>query len=221
MPIRFSPAISRSGPLFRCFASNATKRNVPRAQPQPQPKPKLNEPSPQKLEASNQYPKEPWYRVHIRIIGKFAGFSLILHVVSTYGYSINLTGGISMLPTVAAQEEWVLLSKYHRRGRDIEVGDVVSYYNPLVVGQMVMKRVIGMPGDFVLRDTPGRSDVMVQVPEGHFWSAGDNQAFSRDSRIYGPIPLALIRGKVIASGFPSGGWKWIVNTLKEPEEFRA
>ena len=31
---------------------------------------------------------------------------------------------------------------------------------------------------------------------------GDNLPFSKDSRVYGPLPLALITGKVVAKGYP-------------------
>jgi len=37
----------------------------------------------------------------------------------------------------------------------------------------------------------------MQVPKGHVWLQGDNLLHSRDSREYGPIPLALIKGRVM------------------------
>jgi hypothetical protein len=37
-----------------------------------------------------------------------------------------------------------------------------------------------------------------QVPTGHVWLTGDNLILSRDSREYGPVPLALMRGRVVA-----------------------
>lgn len=53
------------------------------------------------------------------------------------------------------------------------------------------------------RDTPGKGEGwLVQVPEGHCWVTGDNLYASRDSRMLGPIPLALVRGKVIAKLSP-------------------
>ena len=59
-----------------------------------------------------------------------------------------------------------------------------------------------------------------QIPEGHCWLAGDNSPESRDSRDYGPLPLALIKGKVIARILPLSEIKWIENSLlsvpKEP-----
>lgn len=37
----------------------------------------------------------------------------------------------------------------------------------------------------------------IVVPPGHAWIVGDNLSNSTDSRHYGPIPLGLIRGRVI------------------------
>ena len=36
----------------------------------------------------------------------------------------------------------------------------------------------------------------MQVPKGHVWLQGDNAYNSTDSRHYGPVPYALIQGKV-------------------------
>lgn len=57
-----------------------------------------------------------------------------------------------------------------------------------------------------------------QVPEGHCWIIGDNLGASRDSRFYGPLPLAMIKGKVIARVWPLSRRGWFENTLKRPEE---
>lgn len=53
----------------------------------------------------------------------------------------------------------------------------------------------------------------IQIPEGHCWVEGDNLPDSRDSREYGPVPLALVKGKVIAKVWPLGEMKWIPNGL--------
>lgn len=41
-------------------------------------------------------------------------------------------------------------------------------------------------------------DAHVRVPKGTVWLAGDNMSNSTDSRAYGPVPLAMVRGKVLA-----------------------
>lgn len=38
----------------------------------------------------------------------------------------------------------------------------------------------------------------VKVPKGHVWLVGDNLSNSTDSRKYGPVPIAMVKGKVIA-----------------------
>ena len=40
------------------------------------------------------------------------------------------------------------------------------------------------------------------VPEGQVWVEGDNSTGSKDSRHYGPIPLGLLRGKVVGRMWP-------------------
>ncbi|KAK8189376.1 peptidase S24/S26A/S26B/S26C [Phyllosticta capitalensis] len=147
-----------------------------------------------------------------------AGYFL-LHAFWTYGFTIRPTAGASMVPNLPTFGTAVLISKQHRRGRNIEVGDLVSFDHPMKLGESAIKRVIGMPGDFVLRDTPEKGDgIMLQVPEGHMWVAGDNQSASRDSRMFGPIPLALVRGKVLAQVYPFKDSHWFKNGLQEPEE---
>ena len=38
--------------------------------------------------------------------------------------------------------------------------------------------------------------LLVQVPTGHVWLQGDNTLNSTDSRHYGPVPYALLEGRV-------------------------
>lgn len=179
-----------------------------------------------------------------------SGF-LVYHIVANYVLDYGLCDGISMLPTFNSFGDAVLISKYYRRGRSIRVGDVVTYKHPLEPQTRGLKRVVGLAGDFVLRDTPGvgggeggekmlqvralnASLILVewvlrgvivltvgnsQVPEGHCWIAGDNLQHSRDSRTFGPLPMALIKGKAIARFDP--WWKlWApikLHGLQEPE----
>lgn len=55
------------------------------------------------------------------------------------------------------------------------------------------------------------------MPEGHCWVLGDNLPESRDSRVYGPLPLALITAKGVARVWPLSEMVWLHNTLQPPE----
>jgi inner membrane protease subunit 1 len=56
------------------------------------------------------------------------------------------------------------------------------------------------------RDSEGRPMVhgrrgegkYIKVPKGYIWVVGDNLSNSTDSRHYGPVPLAMVKGKVLA-----------------------
>ncbi|KAH8888681.1 putative mitochondrial inner membrane protease subunit 1 [Thozetella sp. PMI_491] len=139
------------------------------------------------------------------------------HLFWKHGLDLRFTSGASMLPTLEADGDAVLISNLHRHGRGVSVGDVVAFKIP-VNDHDGIKRVIGLPGDFVMVDTPeSGSETMVQVPPGHCWVVGDNMLASRDSRLYGPIPLAMVRGKVLARVWPFSESKWLRNPLKRPE----
>lgn len=130
-----------------------------------------------------------------------------------------------MYPTISSGLSYTIYSRRHKRGRNIQVGDIILFDNPIFLQQGACKRVIGMPGDYVLRDpsqsptvggasVPGITDdnsvreepVMIQVPEGHVWCSGDSLSYSRDSRFYGPVPMALIMGKALYNG--DGWFNW-------------
>lgn len=86
------------------------------------------------------------------------------HIVWTYGYSLGPASGPSMLPTFSVAGDWLLVAKRFRGGRDVRVGDLVVYRIPVEPADEAVKRVMGMPGDYVLVNSPeGQSDLMIQV----------------------------------------------------------
>jgi mitochondrial inner membrane protease subunit 1 len=116
-----------------------------------------------------------------------------------------------------------LVNPFYVRGRGIKVGDVVTAQSTRERCAGVIKRVVGMPGDFVdgrggfddgEDDRRGREEgerrgkikTMLRVPDGHCWLAGENAPASIDSRHYGPVPLALVMGRVEAIIWWDG-WK--------------
>lgn len=153
-------------------------------------------------------------------------FLLLTH----YVVNTRTTSGPSMLPTIAHEGDSVLVCWLYARGKGVKAGDIITYESPIHRGSRGVKRVVAMEGDYVLRDTPGglngdvegwawdanekeqgerRDEMMIKVPQGHCWIVGDNMSWSRDSRMFGPLPLALIKGKVLAvkqPGLPWAGW---------------
>ncbi|RAH56274.1 mitochondrial inner membrane protease subunit 1 [Aspergillus piperis CBS 112811] len=158
------------------------------------------------------------FRFGLNSLGVFCACTLIWEHLIT----VQLSEGPSMYPTFSPRGDYLLISRVHKHGRGIQVGDVVRFYHPTFLGVNGAKRVIGLPGDFVCRDLPFSREVggegeMIRVPEGHVYLAGDNLPWSRDSRNYGPIPMALINGKIIARLWPLNKIEWVKNTLEEAD----
>ncbi len=72
-------------------------------------------------------------------------------------------------------------------------GDVVVLQSAARPGKLVVKRVVGLPGDCVAAER-GRGRAVV-LPPGHMWVEGDNASCSHDSTHFGAVPLALIVGR--------------------------
>jgi signal peptidase I len=115
-----------------------------------------------------------------------------------------LTLGLGPSMDPALQHGDVMLSERitPRRPCSFCRGDVVCVVDPHDPHRVVVKRIVGLPGEKVKmsgasshKDFSARTPFMPEsqeVPEGHVWLEGDNVAMSRDSREYGPVPMAMI-----------------------------
>lgn len=100
----------------------------------------------------------------------------------------------------------------------LQHGDVIVLHHPSEDATLC-KRIIGMPGDTIVRTDGGSGDNYCRhhttnnnnvtmssnhlvVPHGHLWIEGDNCYNSRDSRSYGSVPASLVIGKVICRLWP-------------------
>ena len=127
------------------------------------------------------------------------------------------------------QNDYVFVSKrsYTWFGQEIKRGDIITFMSDLETGdgqkKMLVKRVIGLPGESVeikggsvfingvaleedyTRDgyTEGELSA-VTVPEGHIFVLGDNRQNSTDSRSKSVefVSIDRIKGKVIFRLFP-------------------
>ncbi|ELR17101.1 signal peptidase I, putative [Acanthamoeba castellanii str. Neff] len=127
----------------------------------------------------------------------------------------STTAGPSMHPTFNAAGDSVWVYRRIDPATDLRVGDIVHARTPTycrLEGKQpgVLKRIKGLPGDtikvtFYSPSKVGRTEaeeeadeVTIKVPAGHVWVEGDNPGQSTDSRMWGPLPLALIEGKVVS-----------------------
>ncbi|KAG8811529.1 hypothetical protein FRC18_003425 [Serendipita sp. 400] len=81
----------------------------------------------------------------------------------------------------------------------IRRGDIVTVRSIDERSQVVVKRVTALAGDKVVRR--GTKEVTV-IPEGYMWIEGDESFRSRDSNAYGPVPMGLLHGRVVAILWP-------------------
>lgn len=132
-----------------------------------------------------------------------------MYVVRHYLFDIMSCVGPSMLPTMNASGDLVLIS-CHRR-HSYQRGDVVVAHSINNPRHKVCKRIIAVAHDTF---TPPHSHTAVTVPAGHVWLQGDNLANSSDSRVYGAVPLAMVVGRVEAKLWPLSEVGWVERTMR-------
>uniref|UniRef100_K3X7G5 Mitochondrial inner membrane protease subunit n=1 Tax=Globisporangium ultimum (strain ATCC 200006 / CBS 805.95 / DAOM BR144) TaxID=431595 RepID=K3X7G5_GLOUD len=144
------------------------------------------------------------------VLSSFARFAGVAYCLLQTADTIKCVGP-SMLPTLNRDGDIVLLDKITPHFRKLGRGEVViakSVSNPR---HTVCKRIIAMEGDTVcVRPRYSSSEVEFhKIPKGHVWLEGDNKHDSHDSRYYGPVPYALIQGRVVMRIWPWNELKWI------------
>uniref|UniRef100_A0A8C2DN70 Mitochondrial inner membrane protease subunit n=1 Tax=Cyprinus carpio TaxID=7962 RepID=A0A8C2DN70_CYPCA len=132
----------------------------------------------------------------ISFVGYTVQYGCIAHCAFEYIGEFVSCSGPSMEPTIT-NHDVVFSERVSRHLCRIQKGDIVIAKSPFDPKMNICKRVIGLEGDKVC--TSGPSDIFkthTYVPRGHVWLEGDNLRNSTDSRSYGPVPYALIRGRV-------------------------
>ncbi|GIW63657.1 MAG: signal peptidase I [Patescibacteria group bacterium] len=149
---------------------------------------------------------------------------LIIHF---YVFTPHRIQGQSMYPTFNDGEN-IITSKIHYKVFNIRRGDVVVFTRmDKPEHDMLIKRVIGLPGDEILiedgevylngkkliepyidsyTNIDGSGAVIegvpYKVPANSVFVMGDNRLNSQDSRVFGAININTIEGKVVFRYFP-------------------
>ncbi|KAH7306991.1 hypothetical protein KP509_22G041200 [Ceratopteris richardii] len=115
-----------------------------------------------------------------------------------------------MFPTLNATGDLLFLERFSVRFQKVNVGDIVVACSPENPRVLICKRVLAVEGDSIsVLPEPYAQDAAknVLIPKGHVWLQGDDPYKSRDSRHYGPVPYALLQGKVQLRIWPPHSWK--------------
>lgn len=134
----------------------------------------------------------------------------------------SLVDGHSMEPTFHGEDRLVV-SRVHYLLGEPQRGDILVFNSLEADRVMLIKRVIGLPGETVemrgqaiyingeaLDESyikePCRinrcSDDTWELAAGEYFMMGDNRNNSRDSRRFGPVPLNKIVGQVVFRYWP-------------------
>ena len=153
-------------------------------------------------------------------------FSVLIAVVLiVFIYQPVKVEGTSMMPALKNQER-IFINKFtYRFGLgSIRRGDTVVFWYPMDPTKSYIKRVIGIPGDWIRIDSGcvyvnGRAlveDYVTDrdngswppatrdqaVPPGRYFVLGDNRSSSSDSRAWGFVPRENIYGKAVFAYWP-------------------
>ncbi|OLY79783.1 Mitochondrial inner membrane protease subunit 1 [Smittium mucronatum] len=124
------------------------------------------------------------------------------HLVNEWFGCFNFCHGNSMLPTFNSSGDFVYVDRKAISTNQLEIGNVVASISPLDPQALVMKRIIALEGDIICVDPLVPNPRYVKIPKGHVWLQGDNLANSLDSRVYGPVSRAMLKGKVLFKVWP-------------------
>jgi signal peptidase I len=153
------------------------------------------------------------------LIGLFAAAGVLLLGMAVGVYRVF---GDSMAPTLAPGS-YVLVDRVGTPPGGYQLDDLVAFRAPAgweTAGEVLVKRIVGRPGDVVaiyegelhrngsvvteaylaeagVTEARGRLIGEWIVPENQYFLLGDNRSPSLDSRLFGPVDLSRIVGRVI------------------------
>jgi signal peptidase I len=147
--------------------------------------------------------------------------SLLAFTVSLFLYEPVQVEGTSMLPQLKNHER-IVVSTVAYHVESIQRGDIVVFHYPLDPAESFIKRVVGLPGDwiriqdgkvyvngrrlsepYILPDYLGDETCPpVHVAPNHYYVLGDHRDFSNDSREWGTLARKYIYGKAVFAYWP-------------------
>src|SRR3989442_6748042 len=168
--------------------------------------------------AAPTHPLRKEFRVWSRDLLIAIGLALVIIVFLSQPVKVE---GTSMAPLLSDQER-IFINKFVYRFEPIERGDVVVFWYPLDRSKSFIKRVIGLPGEYIevrqgrvlvngkrlmepyvppqFADSGSYGPITVPVDE--YFVMGDHRVSSHDSRMFGPVENKYIYGKAAFAYWP-------------------
>eukprot|EP00037_Helgoeca_nana_P010284 m.90319 g.90319 ORF g.90319 m.90319 type:complete len:215 (+) comp20120_c0_seq9:488-1132(+) len=167
--------------------------------------------------------EKKYFRAVGRQLGTFAvsvvRYACYVHVFTEYVCEVTLCVGPSMMPTLNQSGDIILTESWSLRKNELRRGDVVVAISPRNRDAAICKRILGMPGDRVCTNAgEGSARTFDTVPKGKVWLQGDNLYNSTDSRIYGMVPLGLVKARAFVRIWPPHEACWIPNHF-DPDQW--
>nr|WP_275542709.1 signal peptidase I [Clostridium taeniosporum] len=153
------------------------------------------------------------WTINISVVATIA--FLVWHFV---GYSAWITSK-SMMPTLEVKDR-LLVARVHNF-ENLREGDIVLFKNDEFPDEILIKRLIGLPGDKIeikhgvvfrngeeIKENYVKNNIeynrTFNVPENKFFFLGDNRAHSYDSRCwhYPFVDKSYIQGKAVLKYYP-------------------
>lgn len=155
--------------------------------------------------------KDPVVKATLKLLIKFVSIFLAIGLVFTFIFGLYRVNDTSMVPAINPGD----MILYYRLDKDLVVGETVVYNYR---GETTLARVVAMPGDEVTVDESGLVvngshqyepkiyketlpmvdgiDYPVKLKEDEVFLLADNRDKSIDSRLFGPVKISQIQGKI-------------------------
>jgi len=166
-------------------------------------------------------PKRQPYRWGWRQYLALAVIAATVALLRIYVVESDIVQGASMEPALQPGDYVLVCKLAYRNGQLPARNEVVTFTSPVHPGEVLVKRVVGLPGDAIQYQgllvlingaligplavplPPGLA-LPEYVPPGHVYVVGDNRANSEDSRDWGPIEVSALRGRAVLVYLPPG-----------------
>jgi len=146
---------------------------------------------------------------------------LLAFIVIVFLYQPVQVEGTSMMPRLENHER-IFINKFVYRFEPIRRGDIVVFWYPLDPSKSYIKRVVGLPGEWVsiqggralVNGVPlvepylpayyvdHQNYAPIHVEPNHYYVLGDHRDSSNDSRVWGTVDRKYIYGKAVFVYWP-------------------